>query len=299
MNNKEKPNFLLNQLTRINFLQIAGVLFLTSFTGSCLHLPSNILTLKEKTNKNIEIPESLINQILNPENWDKKTKTILGNAIYKNNKLIPIFENDTNNPEYPNLLSVGLSNWGISSTNRIVNIKNAIKKLNGTIIQSEEIFSFLNTIGPITSKTGFVESKVINNGKIVKGMGGGICQTPTTLFRAVYNAGLEIKQKQHHSIVLPKRYGKFGFDATISNSSSIDFKFKNNTNNPIQLICITKNSNLIFMLYGTKDRDVIVKNTKSETDWKKRTKKNNWKRKIYLENNKKPSIDYFVTNQKI
>ncbi|MCK5588696.1 MAG: hypothetical protein KAI16_00080, partial [Candidatus Pacebacteria bacterium] len=69
------------------------------------------------------------------------------------------------------------------------------------------------------------------------------------------------------------------------------------TENPIQLICITKNSNLIFMLYGTKDRDVIVKNRKSETDWKKRKRKNNWKREIYLENNKKPSIDYFVTNQ--
>ena len=264
-------------------------------TSSCLHLPSNILT-PEKINKNIEIPETLINQILNPKNWDKKTKTILGNAIYKNEKLIPLFENNTNNPKYPNLLSIGISNYKNSSKNRKENILTAIKKLNRTIIQPNEIFSFLDTIGPITSKTGFVESKVINNGKIVNGIGGGICQTSTTLFRTIYNAGLEIKQKQYHSKNI-KLYGGFGFDATISNSSSIDFKFKNNTENPIQLIIVIKESNLIFMLYGTKDRDVIVKNTKSETDWKKKRKRNNWRRKIYPKNNEKPSIDYFVTNQ--
>ena len=295
MNSKEKPNFLLNQITRRNFLQFAGVFVLMGLTSSCLHLPSNILT-PEKTNKNIKIPETLINQILNPKNWDKKTKTILGNAIRKNRKIISLFESQNNNPEFPDLLSVGISNYKKSSINREKNILTAIKNLNKTVIQPNEIFSFLNTIGPITSNAGFVTSKVINNGKMVNGIGGGICQTSTTLFRTIYNAGLEIKQKQYHSKNI-KLYGGFGFDATISNSSSIDFKFKNNTENPIQLICITKNSNLIFMLYGTKDRDVIVKNRKSETDWKKRKRKNNWKREIYLENNKKPSIDYFVTNQ--
>ena len=130
------------------------------------------------------------------------------------------------------------------------NIELGIARINGTILQPGEEFSFKKELGAVTVEDGFSEEKIFLNGEVTKGVGGGLCQVSTVLFRTAMASALPITERASHSFTV-SRYDE-GLDATYSDPGP-DFKFKNDTANPILIKGKTENLSAIFEIYGTKD----------------------------------------------
>ena len=112
-----------------------------------------------------------------------------------------------------------------------------VAKLDGQVLRPGETFSFNERIGPMNVAAGWVEGSIIIADKTERGIGGGICQISTTLFRAVLNAGLPIEERWPH--LYRVRYyemGDFpiGIDATIF-IPGVDLKFGNDFDHPVML----------------------------------------------------------------
>lgn len=138
--------------------------------------------------------------------------------------------------QFDNLIAQGESRFSGSSGNRIHNIDNGSRLIDGSVIPPGETFSFNATVGPITEGNGFVEGLVIAPTRTEPGIGGGICQVSTTLFRAAFWAGLPISERWQHAY----RVGYYelgpnnppGFDAAIWQPAQ-DLAFTNDTPNHI------------------------------------------------------------------
>lgn len=157
------------------------------------------------------------------------------------------------------ILGVGYSSYKGSPTNRIKNVRFAVKeKLNGMLIPPGETFSMVKALEPFTIEGGYLSELVIKGNEIKPEVGGGLCQVGSTMFRAAMNSGLPIIERRNHSLVISyyndHRNGKPGVDATIYDPAP-DFKFKNDTNHHI-LITTEMNETtqeLWFTLWGTSD----------------------------------------------
>lgn len=161
------------------------------------------------------------------------------------------------------LIGEGTSLFQHSIENRIYNVNLAASRINGALVGPGEVFSFVKTVGDISSLSGYKQAYVISGGKTVLGDGGGVCQVSTTLFRAALNAGLPIVERNQHAY----RVGYYeedsppGIDAAIY-SPSVDMKFKNDTNHSIliQTIIDLNELRLTFQIFGTKDNRIVTIN---------------------------------------
>ncbi|MEY3471046.1 MAG: hypothetical protein RLZZ223_396 [Candidatus Parcubacteria bacterium] len=147
------------------------------------------------------------------------------------------------------LLGKGESNFRGSSKSRIKNINVAANKISSTLLKPGEEFSFVNTLGKVDARNGYLPELVIKGNKTIPEYGGGICQVSTTLFRAALNAGLQITERRNHSYVV-NYYGKPGLDATIYLPKP-DFRFKNDTNHHILIQHYIVGTVLYYEIYGT------------------------------------------------
>lgn len=154
------------------------------------------------------------------------------------------------------LLGTGVSKFTGSGQPRITNLSLATQRLNGILVPPGEEFSFNKSVGEISGRTGYATAYIIASGRTVLGEGGGVCQTSTTLFRAVLNAGLPITSRHPHAyrVSYYEIESPAGLDASVY-QPSLDFKFKNDTPGHVLIqsaVDLTNNS-LEFKLYGTPD----------------------------------------------
>lgn len=112
---------------------------------------------------------------------------------------------------------------------RSKNIELSAAAIHNVIVGSGDHFSFNAVVGPREIATGYQMAPEIVNGKMVMGIGGGICQTSSTLFNAVDQLSVEILERHHHSIDVG--YVPKGKDATVS-FGGLDFRFLNTTGVP-------------------------------------------------------------------
>ena len=135
------------------------------------------------------------------------------------------------------------------------NVKLSGEFVNGTILNHGDVFDYNQTVGQRTVERGFGEAAAYRNGETVQEVGGGICQTSSTLYCAVLYANLEIVQRANHRFY--PGYVDRGMDATVSWGGP-EFRFRNNTGYPIRLEVIYKDNNLTVNIYGTKTDDTYV-----------------------------------------
>ncbi|MCB0045417.1 MAG: VanW family protein [Caldilineaceae bacterium] len=157
------------------------------------------------------------------------------------------------------LVASGVSYFAGSSADRIRNIEVAAEKMAGVVIPPDAIFSFNQYVEDVSAANGFEDSLIIWGDRTAVGVGGGVCQVSTTLFRAAYQAGLPIVERYNHGYVVDW-YGEPGFDATIF-TPTVDFRFRNDTANYllVQPVVDSANGVIAFNLYGTKpDRQVLI-----------------------------------------
>lgn len=155
------------------------------------------------------------------------------------------------------LVSRGESRFAGSSAARVHNIVTAAEKFRGVVIPPGQEVSFNRIIGDVTKENGFEDSLIIWGDRTAVGIGGGVCQVSTTLFRAAFFGGFPILERWAHGYVV-SWYGEPGMDATIY-TPDIDFRFLNDTGHYLLIKpeLDTRRGTLAFSLYGTKpDREV-------------------------------------------
>ena len=131
--------------------------------------------------------------------------------------------------------------------NRNSNIELSAKAINGKTVLPGEIFSFNGATGERTAEKGYKEAPAIAGGQSKDEVGGGVCQTSSTLFNAVVRADLEIIERNPHA--WPSSYIEKGFDATV-NYPGLDMRFRNNTEWPIFIIAGYSDRKITVNIYG-------------------------------------------------
>jgi vancomycin resistance protein YoaR len=164
------------------------------------------------------------------------------------------------------LIGRGTSSFRHSSDIRNWNVQKGSEIINRILVAPGETFSFIKNLGDVSLDNGFKQAYVINKGKTVLDVGGGICQVSTTLFRAMLDAGLNITDRKGHAyrVSYYEEDSKPGFDATVFIPNP-DLKFINDTGNYIliQSFYDGVKKTLAYEIYGTRDgRKVEISNYK-------------------------------------
>ncbi len=148
---------------------------------------------------------------------------------------------------FPDMLSTYSTRYSTSDRDRTTNLQLAASKINGTVLMPGETFSYNQVVGERTISAGYKEAPIYVSGEVVDGLGGGICQITSTLYNAVLYANLEIVERSNHQFV--PSYVTASRDATVV-YGAIDFKFKNNRDYPIKLVCSVSGGIARFDIYG-------------------------------------------------
>jgi vancomycin resistance protein YoaR len=124
-----------------------------------------------------------------------------------------------------------------SDAGRIQNIVTAAANFHGVLVPPGETFSMASLMGDVSLDTGYAEALIIYGDRTIKGVGGGVCQVSTTLFRTVFFGGYPVVERYPHAYRVyyyeETKGGHTdenlaGLDATVF-VPLVDFKFKNDT----------------------------------------------------------------------
>lgn len=140
---------------------------------------------------------------------------------------------------------------------RTKNIELSANAINNVIVGVGDIFSFNTTVGPSDEAHGYQRAQEAVNGKLVWGIGGGICQTSSTLFNAVDEIDVTYVEKHHHSLNVG--YVPKGRDATVS-YGGLDFRFENTTGVPLLLKAVMKDGALTVEVRTSKANQELLSN---------------------------------------
>jgi len=150
-----------------------------------------------------------------------------------------------------------------SSADRVQNISAAAARFHGLLVAPGETFSMAKALGDISLDNGFAEALIIYGGRTIKGVGGGVCQVSTTLFRAAFFAGFPIVERHPHAYRVSyyeKTAGNHidpkmaGMDATVY-VPYVDFRFTNDTQYWLLMETYVnpEKSSITWKFYSTKD----------------------------------------------
>ena len=152
------------------------------------------------------------------------------------------------------------STYVSGSSVRKNNVRLAGLKCNSILLPGEE-FSFNEQVGERTIASGFGAAGAYRDGETVNEVGGGVCQSSSTLYNAVLLSNLEVTLRYNHSYV--SSYVPIGRDATVSWGGP-DFKFKNNQAYPIKIVMSYSGSRLYCKILGTNLDGSYVKMTSEQ-----------------------------------
>ena len=139
---------------------------------------------------------------------------------------------------------------------RSKNIELSAQAIHNVIVGIDDIFSFNTTVGPSDAAHGYQAAEEAINGKLVMGIGGGICQTSSTLFNAIDQLSVNYVEKHHHSVTVG--YVPKGRDATVSYGGK-DFRFQNTTGVPLLITTIYGSGKLTIEIRTSTQYQGIVK----------------------------------------
>ena len=126
---------------------------------------------------------------------------------------------------------------------------------NYKVVLPGETFSYNKTLGERTAAAGYKNAKVYENGQVVDGIGGGICQISSTLYNSVLMSNLDIVERRNHQFITS--YTPAGRDATVVYGMT-DFKFKNTRTYAIKIKASCSNGVATVSIYGIKEKEEYV-----------------------------------------
>lgn len=160
--------------------------------------------------------------------------------------------NDIGSEAFPDKLATFTTRYDASDKDRTANLIIACRKINGKVVLANETFSYNKALGARTAQAGYKNAKVYENGEVVDGIGGGICQISSTLYNSVLMSNLKIVERRNHQFVTS--YVPAGRDATVVYGMT-DFKFKNTRKYPIRIMASAQNGIATVSIYGIKEEN--------------------------------------------
>jgi vancomycin resistance protein YoaR len=156
-----------------------------------------------------------------------------------------------------------------SSPERVQNIQAAASRFHGLLIAPGETFSMGDALGDVSLDNGFAEALIIYGGRTIKGVGGGVCQVSTTLFRTVFFGGYPVAERYSHAyrVSYYEKTSSGGIDSNLAGLDAtvyfplVDFKFTNDTPYWILMETYMTNSSLTWKMYSTSDGRSVTWNT--------------------------------------
>jgi vancomycin resistance protein YoaR len=146
-----------------------------------------------------------------------------------------------------------------SSPARIQNITTASQQFHGLLVAPGETLSMADVLGDISLDTGYAEALIIYGDRTINGVGGGVCQVSTTLFRAAFFGGYQIDERNPHAyrvLYYEQRCSLSpscaGFDATVF-APLVDFRFTNDSPYWLLLETYIYGNQLLWKIYSTSD----------------------------------------------
>lgn len=148
-----------------------------------------------------------------------------------------------------------------SSADRLQNIRTAAASFHGVMVAPGEVFSMAKYLTDISLENGYAEAIIIVGDQSVRGVGGGVCQVSTTLFRTAFFAGFPIVERYPHAYRVSYyeqdangwvNTNLAGLDATVY-VPIVDFKFKNDTPYWILMETYATDFSLTWKFYSTSD----------------------------------------------
>lgn len=212
--------------------------------------------LIDQSNLTSQLKNGIINAI---KNMDKPQSTTLNQATNEiENKVVSEIINVEGTIDKPVLTSDTISKMTILGsyssqlpsmhTGRGKNVILYANKLNNIVLAPNEEFSVVDRGGDISIETGYFNGGTFINGELVDSIGGGVCQVVSTLYNSTLYADLDITERHQHSLTVG--YVPLGRDATMYPGSK-DFKFVNNTENPIIInTYVTNSGKVIANIWG-------------------------------------------------
>jgi vancomycin resistance protein YoaR len=147
---------------------------------------------------------------------------------------------------------------------RVTNIRLIARTVDGTVVMPGEQLSLNGLVGPRTRAKGYVEAPFISGGQLSTDVGGGVSQFATTMFNAVFFAGLRLDDHKAHSFSI-SRYPP-GREATV-NYPGIDLAWTNDTDTAVLVRTATTGTSVTVAVYGRDDGRTVTGTTEVlETD---------------------------------
>jgi vancomycin resistance protein YoaR len=162
-------------------------------------------------------------------------------------------------------ISTFTTDMGTSSSNRIHNVHLMAQYIDGTIVRPGDTFSFNDRVGPRTVERGFREGQMIIGSLLLPSIGGGVCQTATTLFNNAFELGLPILRRHNHSFYIS--HYPMGRDATVSWGGP-DLVFRNDLKTAILIKTSYTNETLTFSFFGTDPGRRVDISTGPQVNWR-------------------------------
>ena len=172
---------------------------------------------------------------------------------------------DIGTEAFPDLLATFSTKYNAGDRDRTTNLILAAQKINGTVLLPGEEFSYNKTVGERTIEAGYKMAATFSNGKVVDGLGGGICQISSTLYDAVVMANLQITKRRNHQFITSYLPG--GKDATVVWGSQ-DFKFINSRKYPVRITMSVSGGTATAQVWGLKEEveyDITIESQKTAT----------------------------------
>jgi hypothetical protein len=133
------------------------------------------------------------------------------------------------------------------------NMRLAAAHLDRQTVKPGQAFSYNQTIGEISARTGYLAAPAIVDGRIRDDIGGGICRVSTLLYRAAFAAGLPIDERHSHSRLIAYLRDQPGMDAAVY-APKLDLRWRNDTPSPIMIVADVGDGNtLTVALWGVSD----------------------------------------------
>ncbi|KUH40203.1 MULTISPECIES: VanW family protein [Streptomyces] len=137
---------------------------------------------------------------------------------------------------------------------RTKNIGRAAELIDGSVVLPGETWSLNRTVGERTEANGFTEGVIILDDKYAKAAGGGVSTVATTVFNAMFFAGLEPVEYGAHSFYI-ERYPE-GREATVA-WGHLDLRFRNDSGHAMAIRAKATDTSVTVTFLGTKKYDEV------------------------------------------
>jgi vancomycin resistance protein YoaR len=163
------------------------------------------------------------------------------------------------------VMSTFTTTFNAGDAPRVHNISLIAAAVHGSLVKPGQVFSMNGATGQRTAAKGYRTAHVIQNGEIVDGLGGGVCQAGTTMFNTAFFAGLPVPERRNHSLHIS--HYPMGRDATL-NWPTTDLKWRNDSPYGIYITSRATPSSLTFTFWSTSRGYKVTSSTSSARNYR-------------------------------